>query len=458
MTRLFAFVFALLFAVPAFAGGPTHRVETVKGRTARSGTDVSGGNVTVAAGEGRGTGTGSVIMLKVPFQTASGGTLQTLTVMLTISEDGGIVVTNGTLSAGIATFSSDVTITGGTLAAEIATFSGDVTVQGTLALGGSADLELVRASASSLSVTNGSGGFSTVTALRFRSNNGATRKLTLAQTALDLASDAVIFWRNGANSESGSVDVGLARAGAGILRVTDGGAGDGDFLVGGSLALDASAGAVNFSAADGGTMVISQGMIDLGTDNLSVLGGNITLTQNARTVILSHTGTNPVITTNGGEFLFPTGITVGDSAIMGLGGAAITPDRFLQGEETTVSDGVASEVCSLTLGDLDAAGIELIYTISSIEAGTLQSEQGRVQVAITQTSGGGVVASIGEVSQQVADSEGGGATLVTTWAVDTTDDLSIEITLNATSSLAAPTILVYWSVNASQNIASVTVP
>ena len=446
-------VMLLVVTLPALA---RHRLYKSEVRVNSLGLITTSTAPTVVGGRTQLYTDGSILI----FMDEGGGTLslgsggQTLDETLTLGSTSNQHMTIGSLDVN----GGDVAITGGTLTAGTATFSGAVTVQGTLALGGSADLELVRASASSLSVTNGSGGFSTVTALRFRSNSGATRKLTLAQTALDLASDATVIWRDGVNSESGSADVGLARAGAGILRVTDGGAGDGDFLVGGSLALDASAGAVNFSAADGGTMVISQGMIDLGTDNLSVLGGNITLTQNARTVILSHTGTNPVITTNGGEFLFPTGITVGDSAIMGLGGAAITPDRFLQGEETTVSDGVASEVCSLILGDLDAAGIELIYTISSIEAGTLQSEQGRVQVAITQTSGGGVVASIGEVSQQVADSEGGGATLVTTWAVDTTDDLSIEITLNATSSLAAPTILVYWSVNASQNIASVTVP
>lgn len=131
-------------------------------------------------------------------------------------------------------------------------------------------------------------------------------------------------------------------------------------------------------------------------------------------------------------------------------------DRFIQGEASALTDNTATEVCSLTSANLDAGGVVLTYTIYVVDSGTIQAETGVVTVQTLDVSTG-VVASIGEVSQQEDDSSGGGATLTTDWAVDTTDDQSLEITCDADSSLASPTLTITWTANVSGDV-TLTVP
>ncbi len=63
---------------------------------------------------------------------------------------------------------------------------------------------------------------------------GLTQTLTLAGTTLDFNSSGAVKWSPGA-SPGASPDIGLARESAGILKVTDGGAGHGTLRVGDSL-------------------------------------------------------------------------------------------------------------------------------------------------------------------------------------------------------------------------------
>lgn len=65
--------------------------------------------------------------------------------------------------------------------------------------------------------------------------SGSANKVALrSEDGLALAQDMTIKWSNGTNESSGAKDIGLARAGAGILKVTDGGAGAGQLQLDGT--------------------------------------------------------------------------------------------------------------------------------------------------------------------------------------------------------------------------------
>jgi len=127
-------------------------------------------------------------------------------------------------------------------------------------------------------------------------------------------------------------------------------------------------------------------------------------------------------------------------------------DMKVSGELTTLTDGSATTVLSVVTGDGDNAGITIDYTIDMSDGTENQAQMGQVIVAIVDDAGG-VVASIGDTKQQALSS----GTLTTTWTVVTTDDQSIEIQCNATSSLTTTTSVVRWKATYPGNV-SIVVP
>lgn len=128
-------------------------------------------------------------------------------------------------------------------------------------------------------------------------------------------------------------------------------------------------------------------------------------------------------------------------------------DVFQQGELTTLTDGSATTVFSVVTGDGDMAGLVVNYTIQATDGTEYQSESGTVRIAIVDDAGGVVASTPGESSVQALSS----GTLTSAWTVVTTDDQSIEVQLNATSSLTTTTCQVRWHAVYSGDV-TLTVP
>lgn len=145
-----------------------------------------------------------------------------------------------------------------------------------------------------------------------------------------------------------------------------------------------------------------------------------------------------------------TSLTMSDDDATVYGTSA---DVFAQGELSSLTDGSATTVFSVVMGDGDMAGLAISYTIQFSDGSEYQSEHGEVLLAIVDDAGG-VVASVPVETSTQALSTG---TLTSTWAVTTTDDQSIEVTVDADTSLTPTTNQIRWHVIASGDV-TLTVP
>lgn len=118
-------------------------------------------------------------------------------------------------------------------------------------------------------------------------------------------------------------------------------------------------------------------------------------------------------------------IRMQDSIELRLG---LTDDVRLSGELVALTDGSATTALSIQSSNGDMGGVEIIYTIQSTDGVDAATEQGRVQVSTTDLAGG-ITESVSEVSTQTFSA--GISSLATTWACSTTDDGSLEVTVNA---------------------------
>ncbi len=183
------------------------------------------------------------------------------------------------------------------------------------------------------------------------------------------------------------------------------------------------------------------------TDNVQVTTGQITLSTD---VGLQRAAAGDLKVTNGS-----TGsgdLHMGDDGEIVHGDGR---DVFQLGETTTgLTSGSAQTVFSVVSADGDMAGLTITYTIQvSTATPEYQSEHGTVQVAFVDKSTGVTAATPSEMSVQALSA----GTLTSTWSVVTTDDQSIEIQVNPTTSLSTPTIQVRWHVIATGDV-TITVP
>lgn len=130
-------------------------------------------------------------------------------------------------------------------------------------------------------------------------------------------------------------------------------------------------------------------------------------------------------------------------------------DRFLQGELTVLTDGVATEFVAIQSALGDAGGVVITYTVKVTTAtGVQQSETGTVTISTVDGAGGVTASNIGEVSEPALEA----GTLTTTFAVDTTDDGDLEITCNADTSLTPTAMSISWTCNASGDVTLAATP
>ena len=246
---------------------------------------------------------------------------------------------------------------------------------------------------------------------------GATEFTTIASlsTATEIGcggvggtSDSLRFFGNGDNKTLAQIDAnglnfdfagsgpdaGIAASAAGVLTPTDGAGGDGSITIGAA-----------------GTLTINGGALSL------------------------ETGTNFVVK---------------DDVPVKYG---TTGDILTSGELTTLTDGVATTVFSVVMADGDMAGLHIVYTIQSTDGSDAQAESGTVLISVVDLAGGVTASTPGEVSVQALSA----GTLTSTWTVDTTDDGSIEIQLNADTSLTPSTHVIRWKATYTGDV-SLTVP
>jgi len=139
------------------------------------------------------------------------------------------------------------------------------------------------------------------------------------------------------------------------------------------------------------------------------------------------------------------GITIPDDQTVAYGTGA---DRFVVGELSALTDGVADEFLAIQSALGDAGGVVIVYTIKVTTAtGVQQAETGTVELQ-TLDGAGGVISSLGESSQQVLEA----GTLSTTFALDTTDDGDLELSVNADTSLTPTAMTISFTANCSGDV------
>jgi len=113
-------ILAMLLVSFALAGEKTIRAGYVEGRATPSGvSDTSGGTLTLSGGQGRGNADPSMVVLRVPTRQASGGTLQSLTDIITMGVDQGVsIIASASISdtltvGGTSTLTGQATFTAG---------------------------------------------------------------------------------------------------------------------------------------------------------------------------------------------------------------------------------------------------------------------------------------------------------------------------------------------------------
>ena len=108
---------------------------------------------------------------------------------------------------------------------------------------------------------------------------------------------------------------------------------------------------------------------------------------------------------------------------------------------TTLVNGVATQLLSVPSSNGQVHGLKLDYTVEMSDASVGQCEVGTVHIPLVDLVGGVTAGTPLKSAAQAVPS----GSLSTVWTVNTVDDGSIEILLNATSNLTTTTSAVRWA-------------
>lgn len=207
------------------------------------------------------------------------------------------------------------------------TVAGTCTIPSAGQLKWSTDAGLKRLSAGNIAATDGSTGYGALAAIYIQASTDglttskaglftATAPVTFA--GLGLASGSVVNWSSGANSAWQTIDTGLARSAAGVVKVTDGSTGLGKLMVSDSLT---GTGVIMFGGSAAGNASLSSSGTEIRAyaANLSAYGqfkgsafrhnnGDVTMAQYG---YYARRGTTGFFSTSGAVGDNPTSYEVG---------------------------------------------------------------------------------------------------------------------------------------------------
>jgi len=268
------------------------------------------------------------------------------------------------------------------------------------------------------------------TAVVLNNPEGNLHLRTLGVSRITLQSNRVSFGPSGTQTSPGitfdaSNSQGIARLTTAVVICTDGGVAfwdaTNDIHL---LSVTGSAGATTVTGSSASSLTLSGGT--------------------GQGLVLQYGGATRITVGNTATTLSTA--TIQEDGFQAYQGSGF--DVFTEGNLSLLVDNSATEVFSVVTGDGDMAGITISYTVESSDGTETQAEHGEILIAIIDDAGG-ADAAIAETSVQVISDA---STLTTDWAVTTTDDQSLEITLDADTSLTPTTFQVRWHIISSGNV------
>jgi hypothetical protein len=265
-------------------------------------------------------------------------------------------------------------------------------------------------------------------------------------------------------------DVGLSRSSAGVLKVTDGGAGNGTLMVStirvapggmGYSYLSGASGDQRLAWGDsdpyiytangiligGGAINASPTTVRSSAANTLQLGAAPNATPVANTLIVGESGSGTDIAGANGVIQSGAGTGAGAGSMLvlrtptagasGAGTQTMTDRLVLPGRWTTLTESSATGIATVTFPASSVASVELLVTIEANDGTEYQVVTSRVRVSSVRKAAGNTISAVALVGTDLPSPSSGTLTYT---ATVTEGAAAVTVNANAVSSLTQTTL------------------